>query len=75
MANLTMRVVLYHKDASGNTLKHFPTAEQFIISAAGTDYSSIKTVLNNNGKLRGTSFEVHSSVLSDRDQIPAGVLV
>ena len=68
------RVVVYHKDANGKTLTHFPTAEQFLVTNAGT-YDAIKAVLSNNGKLRGASFEVHSIANADRDwAVPGNAL-
>ena len=54
-----IRAVITHHDVNGKCLTHFGI-EAYNMTVATVDYNGIRTVLNNNGKLKGTTFNVHS---------------
>jgi len=85
MANVNLRVVGHFADANSNTLKHYGTGIQFLVSIpapsgdslTGTmpSAAAISTALSNNGKIpSGATFVVDGFANLDKAQFAAGIL-
>ena len=75
MANATFRFVVHHVDANKKKLAQW--AEESIILSAATksdgtpDMTSVKTVLTNNGRLRGADIQVSTYSNVDKEHAVA----
>lgn len=80
MANANYRVLYHLQDSNGNTLKHYGSGLQVLVTAAvGSDFrpdaTSIKTVLSNHSKVPPGATVVIESVANLDKEANAGVVL